>query len=417
MIKKKIILFEPEVIGGMGHHLDSLIESSIFFKKHNEIIWFVNNKFTSNNLFIPKFVKNYKIIDTYKSKKNYAEKIKKFINSIINFCAYINYGYKNKILKKIFFAFFMNYLSFPEYFFSFYLTYKKLNLTNDDIIIAQSCRPKDIELLYFLTLIERVYPTIIARVIYPPKKKKLKNFYFYLKNIVQNNNLKKKFHFFTEVESVRKIIQKNTILKTFNFTHIFSFYKRKDPQFINIGFLGASRKDKGFDKIPELIEKLKIINPKTKFTIQISNSKCHEIAKTKNAIMNLSKKFSDIKIYNGYIDYFKYRKLLKTINIMPILHDPGQVNTVGSGLFFSCITHEIPMIIPKKSSQLQKQLIPGCFRTAVSVDDYVKEINHISKNYKYHLLKAKKLSLDYKNKIKKCKLIELINKNYKYNFK
>ena len=66
----------------MGHHLDSLIESSIFFKKHNEIIWFVNNKFTSNNLFIPKFVKNYKIIDTYKSKKNYAEKIKKFINWI-----------------------------------------------------------------------------------------------------------------------------------------------------------------------------------------------------------------------------------------------------------------------------------------------------------------------------------------------
>ena len=124
--------------------------------------------------------------------------------------------------------------------------------------------------------------------------------------------------------------------------------------------------------------------------------------------MNLSKKFSDIKIYNGYIDYFKYRKLLKTINIMPILHDQGQVNTVGSGLFFSCITHEIPMIIPKKSSQLQKQLIPGCFRTAVSVDDYVREINHISKNYKYqyHFSEQwnKLISLD---KVRVGKILEM----------
>ena len=33
MNKNKIIFFEPEMTHGYGHHLDNLIESSIYFKK------------------------------------------------------------------------------------------------------------------------------------------------------------------------------------------------------------------------------------------------------------------------------------------------------------------------------------------------------------------------------------------------
>jgi hypothetical protein len=55
--KNKLILFEGDIIGGRGHHLDNLIETSIFFSKDFDIIWFVNNKFNQNSLFIPKNVK------------------------------------------------------------------------------------------------------------------------------------------------------------------------------------------------------------------------------------------------------------------------------------------------------------------------------------------------------------------------
>ena len=79
MNKKKIIFFEPEMMGGKGHHLDNLIESSIYFEKNHEIIWLVNNKFDAPNLWLPNFVKNFRIIDSYKSKNLFEKIMKMFI--------------------------------------------------------------------------------------------------------------------------------------------------------------------------------------------------------------------------------------------------------------------------------------------------------------------------------------------------
>jgi hypothetical protein len=39
---KKIILFEPEVKNGVGHHLDNLIQDSYFLKKNNKITGVLN---------------------------------------------------------------------------------------------------------------------------------------------------------------------------------------------------------------------------------------------------------------------------------------------------------------------------------------------------------------------------------------
>lgn len=43
-MKNKILFFEPETSDQLlGHHLDTMIETSIFLKnKQNEIIWFLN---------------------------------------------------------------------------------------------------------------------------------------------------------------------------------------------------------------------------------------------------------------------------------------------------------------------------------------------------------------------------------------
>lgn len=403
-MKQKIIFFEPEITEGRGHHLDNLIESSIFFKK-KKIIWFINNQF-KKNLFIPRFIIKYAVIDSYKTKTIFKKVIKFFLEFFI-FFKFFYFFYQKKKLKNYLIALKNNYFSIPEYFFSFYKTYVKLNLNSNDFIIVQSCRPKDIELLHFINIIEENTPTFILRILYPPKRKKNKNFYYFAENL---KKIKKNFFIFTEVSSVNKFIRKNSkILKPHNFAQIYCFFNRKFNNKINIGFLGESRLDKGFDKIPELISKTKKIDQNIEFTIQFSKFEYPNTSEIKKKILELSEKYDGIKIYDGYLDFKIYRKLLQKINIMPILYDVGQVNTVGSGIFFSCITHEIPMIIPYQSNQLKNYLIPGSYQTASNLDDYIKKIFFISKNYKKILKTTKKLSKKYRLQIKRDPVVKLIN--------
>ena len=122
---------------------------------------------------------------------------------------------------------------------------------------------------------------------------------------------------------------------------IYDFYKRYNNSSFTIGFLGESRVDKGFNKLPDLIrlvlKKIQNIN----IIIQFSEKIYPETEKYKKEIIELSKFNRGIKIINGYLDYFEYRKLLKEINIMPILYDADKLNFVVSGLFYSCITRVV----------------------------------------------------------------------------
>lgn len=407
MNKKKIIFFEPEMTGGKGHHLDNLIESSIYFEKNHEIIWFVNNRFISSNLWLPNFVKNFRIIDSYKS-KSFLRKIMKILIEILNFFILAVLFFKKKKLKKYFLSFFENYFSTPEYFFNFYKYYKKLKINPNDIIIIQSCRPKDVELINFLLSIEEIIPKIVIRILYPPKRKKKKNFYYFIERMLKNPSMKDKLYLFTEVDSVKNIITNNSDLKVKNFTQIYCFHERKNPSSINVGFLGESRENKGFNKIPDLIEILKKINKNIAFTIQFSKETYPNTKNAKNRILELAKQYSDIDIFEGYLDFQFYRNLLRKINIMPILYDSDQVNHVGSGLFFSCITHEIPMIIPREASQLKSYLISNSYRDASTIKEYADEIVYIYNNYEKILKEMKIVSTNYKLKIKKDSLVAQI---------
>ena len=93
---------------------------------------------------------------------------------------------------------------------------------------------------------------------------------------------------------------------------------------------------------------------------------------------------------------------------MPILYDSDQVNHVGSGLFFSCITHEIPMVIPREASQLKSYLISNSYRDASTIKEYAEEIVYICNNYEKILKEMKKVSTDYKLKIQKDSLVAQI---------
>ena len=117
-----------------------------------------------------------------------------------------------------------------------------------------SCRTRELELIYFTLILGIKLPNIHCRVLYPPKDKKLKNFYFYCKNIIKN---KKNFFVYSEVTNIKDMIEKKLSSNVDITTSIYSFnVKKKENNNFVIGFLGDSRVDKGFNKIPTFLEKI-----------------------------------------------------------------------------------------------------------------------------------------------------------------
>lgn len=196
-------------------------------------------------------------------------------------------------------------------------------------------------------------PKIFLRILYPPKKKIIKDFYYYTKQLIKK---KYQLKIFTEVSSVKKYIKDRLNYEVMNFTQIYTFYTRKNPETFTLGFLGETRNDKGFNKLPEFIKILSEKSINFNFIIQFSKKIYPDTENTKNEILNIAKTNPKIKILDGYIDFWDYRNYLQKINIMPLLYDADKLNFVGSGLFYSCITHEIPIIIPRNAHLLKEYL-------------------------------------------------------------
>ena len=398
---KKIIFIEPDAKGGDGHGLDNLIEASLYFSNQRKY-FFLNKTFNPNNLYIPNFVEIKKIFNTNKNK---IFKIFFFFKIILETIILLFHFF----LKKKFFLFlkaiYLNKLTVPQYFFSFYFEYKKIDIDNNDNIILYSCRTKELELIYFSLILAIKLPNIHCRILYPPKDKKLKNFYFYCKEIIKN---KKNFFIYSEVLNIKDMIEKKLLYNVDITTGVYTFNvkNKKDSSFV-IGFLGDSRVDKGFNKIPTFLEK--ISNSKNfNFIIQLSKKVFPETEYSRNKIIRMAKTNSKILIRQGYLDFYEFRKVLQTIDIMPIIYNPGQMNFVGSNIFFRCIANEIPMIIPKNINNIKKFLTFNSFLESESVDDYINQCIKISNNYEYYLNEAKKESSLYKKNISNDPLISRV---------
>ena len=415
-MKNKILFFEPETSDQLlGHHLDTMIETSIFLKnKKNKIIWFLNKKFNKNNYYIPKHINVQNVIETAKRKFLSIKTIFLIINiSLKNLFYYIFFLFyfllKGKIGPLIK-AIESNYFTLPKYFPSFYFSYKNLNMLEKDNIVIPSSRDNDIELFYFLYILEEKIPNLHFKILYPPKEKKIKNFFFYLRKINTLKEINNKFNFYSEVNYTKRIIKKKLNIKINNFSHAFSFsVKRYNKKNITIGFLGAATVEKGFVKLPDLILKLQKKFKNLKFIIQITNiNKTVEDAARK--IIDIAKKNNKIKIIYNYQDYKSYRNLLKKINIIPLMYEPGYFKKRGSGIFFSCITNEIPMVIPRNCSLWKNFLNKKYknFEEAKNLNEFYKKIIYMSKNYRYFLNQAKKQSLNYKQILKKDMMLKRI---------
>jgi glycosyltransferase involved in cell wall biosynthesis len=402
---KKIILFEGEMVGGHGHHYHHMVESSLYLKNKGKIIWIVNKKFQRKNLFIPNFVKVFPVIDTgyrdlINNKNTIFVVIKNFFFYFYFLFFFNNFNYLN-ILSK-------NFFLLPKYFSSFFYIYKRLKITSNDVIIFQSARLNDCELSYFLSLIDKNYPDMHLRIIALHKKQKLKKFYFYLKKFLINKILFKKIFLYTETTKQSLIIKNDTGISLKVFNNILNFYSRQNnKKNLTIGFLGESRKDKGFDKVPDLIEKIIKINNNFKFIIQISKIS-REFKFVQDRIIKLGNDNKNIKIITGYLNFHSYRNILKRVDIMPILHTSHQLKNFGSGIIFSSLTNEIPIVILKNNNYIKKLFKFKSYLEAKNIDDYAMCVCKISRNYNYYLAEAKKQSNLYKSKLINDPLINKI---------
>ena len=379
---RKIMLFETLGDGRFGHGIDNLIEDSNLFKEKFSIFAFVNKNFDTS-FKVPSFLKLIKTCEF--KKKNYLKSL--FV--------YLLYFIKEKKIIIFFFAITRNWFSIPSYFFSFYLKYKQFSFEENDIIVLESARDKDIELFYFIFLIEKKIPSLHIKVRYPPKKKKLKNFFYYSNKLYNNKFLSKKFFLYTEIKSNTLIIKKFLKINVFKYEQPYKFYSRKylAKKEYTLGFLGASRNEKGFYLLPELIKKIQCItNINFKFIIQISKNTSQDIIEAREEIMKLSKNNKNIKIFVGHLSFLKWRNLLKKIDIMPLLYNRNYFNAQGSGILNASLSNEIPVIIPSGSKFLKKNLKFECFCEAKNIDEYVEKCVLISKNYKKYLSNSKKQS-------------------------
>jgi hypothetical protein len=379
---RKILLFEPLGNGRVGHGIDNLIEDANLFKEKFSIFAFVNKNFDAN-FKVPSFIKLIKTCEF--KKKNYTKSL--FI--------YLRYFIKEEKLIFFLFAIVRNWFSIPNYFLSFYLKYKQFSFNENDIIVLESARDKDIELFYFIFLLEKKIPSLHIKVRYPPKKKKLKNFFYYSNKFNNNKLLNKKFFLYTEIKSNTLIIKKFLTINVFKYEQPYKFYSRKylAKKEYTLGFLGESRNEKGFYQLPELIKKIQSIkNINFKFIIQVSKKIYENTIDAREEIMKLSKNNKNIKIFIGHLSYLKWRNLLKKIDIMPIIYNGNYFNSQGSGILNSSLSHEIPVVIPSDSKFLKKNLKFKCFCEAKNIDEYAEKCILISKNYKKYLFNSKKQS-------------------------
>lgn len=222
---------------------------------------------------------------------------------------------------------------------------------------------------------------------------------------------KKKIYLYTE-DGVKKNILANE-LGSDNFINttkpIFSFYKRKpNIKFHTIGFVGEARSNKGFNRIPDFIKSIQKNENSFKFLIHFSNLD-RDTVKTAKVLEGLSLKYNNIEIINEYCDFNEYRKILEKITIMPFLYDLDQIK-IGSGILYSCLSHEIVPIIPKNCNYLEEVMLQKSIIEAESFDDFVKITKNIEIDYMKYLSFIKESSIKLNQSIKADLLIKNINR-------
>jgi hypothetical protein len=409
MHKRRIFLFEGELKTAKGHHLRNLVASSNTYKNHGEIFWVLNKEFDKGSYYIPDHIKIIKKIDTANRKINHKNFIDIILIILKNF--FISFVYL--LFSKDYRLILKNFFRFPKYFGGFTKVIEELKPDNEDILIFQAARINDFELANFLKNLKK-YPEIHLRLTRLHRKRKLKKFYKIIEEMKNENKLFNKIFVYTETDFYRERIIKDIGINFDLFYNNIPIYNRdrKTNTIFNIGFLGESRVDKGFDKIPNILNYfISKKNSKINFYIQI-----HKVPSIlnniKNEIYNLANENKNIQIIEGYIDFNDYSDLLKKVDIIPLLHTEEQLKQNGSQIVFESIANEIPMVINLNARYVKIFFKYNSFIEAENYDDFPTKIEKLIENYNHYLDLAKLQSAYHLEKIHNDKINhKILNKN------
>ena len=383
-----------------GHFLNNLIDISKFFEKKLKVCWLLNKNFNSQNTYIPKKQIIIKAIKSNKYKRNknklayVLEEIYLFFLNIFNIFYFSIYFIKNNNFTNYIIALRSNYFLLPRYFSSFYFSYKSMKLSKNDHILFPSARRKDIALVNFLTKIDDDHPKFHMRLFLMPKKR-FKGFFYYLKEIDKPLKTNRAFLYLWNNKNY-KIVLKNSLSKKGIFISqlIFSYnpflkFSRKFKKYNHIlGYAGNARRARGFHKLPKLIELIEKKSSSFHYLIQFSKIS-DDMLPIKKKLYELSKKNKRIKIIEKYLNNDEFIKILKKIDIMPILHDANEINTVTSGTLYSCLPYEIPFLIPKGLSFMKNINKFKSHEIGKNLDDISIKAIKVSRKYSYYLKNAK----------------------------
>ncbi len=400
-MKKKILLFESEMISPGGHFFDNIIESYFFLKEEFNIFCVLNKKFDLKDTYCPKNLTLSKILN----RNIFEKKDYKFLFYIIEILSFLNrfllsffflfyFIYKKNLLNYLN-ALFSNNLITPKYFLEVYFFLKKNNFNKSDNIFFQTTRNKHMSLANFLARVDSNIPKIHLRILHTPSNiKKIGGFYYYLKKINFFLQNKKIFLYVLTEKNLRifqeKLNSKNGIFLT-NIPWVF-FKREKTSKNLIIGYMGDARASRGFNLLPKLINKVFEKTDDVDFLIQYSKA-ATDVIDTCNVLHEMSKKNNKINVYKKYLDYKEFRDTLEKIDIMPILHNSDEINNGNPSTIYSSITHEIPMTIPSNLKYMNNVLLYRSFEYSDSLEDIANNILKIKKNYFNYLNAAKKNSL------------------------
>ena len=397
-MKNKLLLLETEMLGPGGHYLDNVIESFYYFKKNLYVQCLVNKNFNSNGTFIPDDLQIIKKFNSNIFKKKHNKffylsfEIYSLIKRIILTILLIPFFLFYKNLTNYFNALISNKFIIPKYFTELFFFLKKNNYTHCDHIFFQTTRNKHIALANFFARLDNTLPNIHLRILYTPSfKKKNTGFYYYL-NKVKPYLLNKKIFIYSltdkNIEIFNNVLNSNVGIYKTNIPWV--FYNRiKINKSITIGYMGDARESRGFNLLPDLINKLYNKNSNLNFLIQFAKTSSVSTNITSDKLFQMAKKNTNIKILKSYLDYADFRNTLQKIDIMPILHNNEEIKNGNPSTIYSSITHEVPMILPENLSYMKDILIHKSFEIGINLDDVVNKTLVIANNYNKYLDAAK----------------------------
>ena len=397
-MKNKLLLLETEMVGPGGHYLDNVIESYYYFRNNLQIQCLLNKKFNPQGTFIPSELQLIKILNSNIFKKEKYKflylsfeifsLLKRFILTILlipfflfhkNFKNYLNAIISNKFI-------------IPKYFTEVFFFLKKNKYSKKDHIFFQTTRNKHIALANFIARIDDNLPKIHLRILYTPSsKKKFTGFYYYLNQIKPYLSNKKISLYSLTDKNIKifneKINSKIGIFKT-NIPWVF-FNREKKDNSITVGYMGDARESRGFNLLPDLINKLIDKNENLNFIIQFSKTSSNSTSITSENLFKMAENNPKIKILKTYLDYADFRNTLQKIDIMPILHNNEEINNGNPSTIYSSITHEIPMVLPQNLNYMKEVMVNKSFEIADNLDGVVTQTLKIANDYNSYLNAAK----------------------------